>query len=185
MTQLAGDLEFVREAVRRSEGGSPRGIYFLWAALVLVGFPLVDLAPRWVGTYWTAAGPLGGVASAFLGWRAARRRGELRRREGVRQGLHWGGMLVAIFLSPLLVAKGLMSGEALSAVILLLLALGYFLAGVHLEPPLRWIGILLAAGYVLVLTLQRYAWTVLGILVAVAMVAAALLADRGRAPAEG
>jgi hypothetical protein len=54
--------------------------------------------------------------------------------------LHWGGLLGAIALAILLPARGLVPAAAVGPVILLLLALAYFLAGVHLDPAFRWVG---------------------------------------------
>jgi hypothetical protein len=64
-----GDLHYVQEVVRSSERRSaPKAIYFLWAVICLVGFTLVDFAPRRVGIFWMIAGPAGFVASAGIGW---------------------------------------------------------------------------------------------------------------------
>ena len=64
MTESASikdDLAFVRAAAEGSSVHVP-AIYLLWAAICLVGFPLVDVVgpgSSWIGIYWTIAGPLG------------------------------------------------------------------------------------------------------------------------------
>ena len=65
--------------------------------------------------------------------------------------LHWGGMLAATFLTVLMPINGLLPPDALGPAILLILALGYFEAGVHLDRPFLWVGLLMACGYVFVL----------------------------------
>jgi len=177
MDQIEQDLRYVRSAVEQAGASpTPRLLCFLWAALGGVGFALVDLRDAWVPAYWAVAGPAGFVVSAVLGWRHARRLGQGTARDGARHMLHWGGMLGAIALAVLLPARGLVPASAAGPVILLLLALGYFQAGVHLDPAFRWVGLLLATGYVLVLTMTTWGWLTLGVLFALALVATGLRA---------
>ena len=89
LKQLENDLGYVREVVQRSEHDrSPAGVYLLWAAIVLVGFALVDFAPTRVGFFWVVAGPLGGLTSGILGWRHSVRRGQVRREFAASDPLH-------------------------------------------------------------------------------------------------
>jgi hypothetical protein len=168
--RIHDDLEYVGGIVRRSEGGSPFSIYLLWAVMVLVGFSLVDFAPHRVGIFWLVGGPLGGAASALLGYRHGRRIGQLSREEGFRHLWHWGGVMTAILLVVPLAPMAGVDWSALSRVILLIIALSYFLAGVHLERPLRWIGALMMAGYVALFFMTNYGWTLVGILVAAGLI---------------
>lgn len=181
LDQLEADLGYVRDAVRKSERErSPKAIYLLWAGIALLGFALVDFSRPLVGPYWAVAGPLGGAISFWLGWREGRSRGQLNREIGVRHALHWLAMMVAIWLTiPLAIMKKV-DWEVLNPIILLIIALGWFLAGVHLDRPLRWLGLLMAAGYVGVLFVPVYAWTLLGLLVAAGLVTTAFLTGRER-----
>jgi hypothetical protein len=79
-----------------------------------------------------------------------------------------------ILLSVLLATQGVLPGAGLGKVILLLVTLAYLLAGVHLERPLGFIGIVMAGGYVALFFIPAYGWTVLGALVALSLVATAL-----------
>lgn len=177
--ELHSDLSYVRRAIERSgTTRSSRAIYLLWAAAIVVGFPLTDFAPQWVGWYWVVVGPLGLVASLWLGWRAGVRQGQRDRARGYRHALHWTGMMVCIFLTVPLALAGVLPWEALSKIILLILALGYFLAGVHLERPLLWVGLLMLVGYGLLFVLDTYAWTILGAILGGAMILTAFLVGR-------
>ena len=176
MKQLQSDLGYVCGLLQKSErDGSPVTIYLLWAAISLVGFSLADFAPKYVGIYWTILGPLGGLISGLLGWRYNMRRGQVRRDLGVRQGLHWVGMMAIIFLALLLGMTRAVAWGELYRVILLIIALTYFLAGVHLERPLLWIGVLMAACYVALFFITAYGWTLVGTLIAGALVATGLI----------
>jgi hypothetical protein len=179
LEQLKGDLRFVRAAVDRADRlVPPTAIYFLWAVVGFCGFALVDVNDRWVPLYWSIAGPAGFLASAYIGWRHARHRGQMTAADGRRHMLHWGGMLTAVFLAVLIPANGFMHWDGLGPAILLILALSYFQAGVHLDRAMLWIGLLMGAGYVFVLLVPVYAWTVVGLVFATALMFAGLRGGR-------
>jgi len=180
-SRIESDLDYVRDVVDRSERStSPSSIYWLWAIIVLVGFPLADFAPRFVGLYWTIMGPLGGIASGILGYRFSRQLGQLNRKTGIRHALHWGSMMVVIFAAVGMGIAGTVAWTEIHRVILLILSLSYFLAGVHLDPPMLWIGLLMFAAYFAMFFLSAYAWTIVGIVVAAGMMVAAVTGGSGR-----
>jgi len=179
--RLEGDLRFVRGALDAStKSASPSALYFLWAAVVLVGFVLVDFQPDLVTEYWTIAGPAGFFASAYLGWRHARQTGQASASDGRRHVLHWAAVLVAVALAVLLARDGGMPPGTLQAVILLLLSLGYFTAGLHLDRRLLWVGFLMGVGSIVVTVVSLYAWTMVGIALAVSLVVAGMWEGRSR-----
>ena len=180
--QIESDLGYVKDLVKRSDSQpTPASVYLLWAALVLVGFTLVDLAPRTVGVFWMIAGPLGGIASGILAHRAGLHRGQTQREIGIRHALHWGGMLVLVALAVLLPVTGRIPPDEVGRVILLIVAFGWWTAGVHFDRVFLGMGGLMMLGFVGTLLLPQYAWTALGVLIAVALVIVAL--KRGRAHA--
>ena len=181
--QIQQDLDYVASAVRRQDPctGVP-AIYFLWAGIVLVGFALPDFRPQLAGAFWLVAGIGGGLLSWWLGERDARRRGVNDVALGRRYGMHWTIGGVGFFLSALPMITG--SGEPGQVVsnFLLVAGLVYALAGVHLERPLLWSGLLMLASYlVLVLFAPPYAWTITGVVIAVALAWSGLAAQRARA----
>lgn len=179
LEQLEGDLRFLRRAVESDHRShAPAAIYVLWAVAVVIGFALVDFRHSWVPGYWTIVGPAGFAASTYLSWRHARRAGRVSAFEGQQHVLHWGGTLVAILLAMLMPYVGAVPWDSINALILLVLALAYFTAGVHLDRSVVWVGVLLAAGYIGVALNLAYAWTVVGVVVAAAL----LMAGRRREP---
>ena len=183
-TSLEKDLQFIAGAVRRGQRkpGHPV-IYFLWAALILIGWTLPDFAPQYAAMFWIIAGPAGGLLSWWLGQRSAIAEGELDRDLARRYGLHWlisGMALFAVFL-PL--ASGNAADGYSSAIFgrqfLLVIALVYALAAVHLERGLAASAVIMGAGYV-VLTIWSppYLWTTMGIVVALSLLVAGLWARR-------
>ena len=180
------DLGYVREVVRRSERRAmPRAILRLWAAISLPGFAILDVAPELAGLYWLVAGVAGFLLSAWLGARGGRALGQESSETGRRHMLHWAGMGVAIFLLSF-GAEGWGSTAQDSAhAILLMVALGYWLAGVHLVPALKWMGVVAAAAYVALALLDGFAypWTAAGIAIAAGLLVASFAG--GTAGADG
>lgn len=177
--ELHADLSYVRGAVRKSEGSSSvRGIYLLWGVAILIGFPLADFAPGAVPLYWTIVGPVGFLVSGYLGYRAGVKRGQHERSIGLRHGLHWTAMMAAIGLIIPLAATGVLEFTSLNRIILLVLALSYFMAGIHLDRPLMWAGLVMVGGYLLLFFVNTYAWTIIGVALGAALFLSAALAGR-------
>lgn len=184
---IKDDIAYVRAAAERSQPVHVPAIYLLWAVLCLVGFPLVDvLGPGsdWVAVYWLVAGPLGTFLTWWLAVRAGRRAGQADRRTGKR----WMGHFLAFFgvglLGMGLAASGQLSWSGVSSLWILILALTYLLAGLHLERRLMPVGFVLAAGYVLTLYLPEYGATIAGVMVAVALAVQAWLGARAQHAAD-
>ena len=180
--QLQQDLNYVSTAVRRREHsvGIP-ALYLFWAAAVLVGFVSADFAPRITGGYWFVVGIGGGLLSWWMGERDDRQRGIRDVAQGRRYGLHWMISGIGYFLTALPMFVHGPSRDS-AAGFLLTTGIVYGLAGVHLERPLLWCGLLAFAGYAALVGLDLpYAWTVTGILIAACLVLAAVFAARTRA----
>ncbi len=170
------DLDYVAGAVRREDrdDGMPV-IYYLWAILVAIGWALPDFAQRWTGLYWIIAGPAGGVLSWWLGARHGASTGVNDTTLARRYAYHWLLALLAFLLVFLPALAGKVSAEAAAINILLVAGLAYTLAGVHLERPLLWSGLLVFAGYVALSTLELpYLWTITGLVVAASLILAGL-----------
>jgi hypothetical protein len=180
------DLGYVRDVVRRSERRAmPRAILWLWAAISVPGFAVVDVAPERAGLYWLVAGGAGFLLSSWLGARGARAIGQQSEGTGRRHMLHWAGMGVAVFLLSFGAEGWGSTPQGSSHAILLMVALSYWLAGVHLVPALKWMGVVAAAAYVGLAFVEGfpYPWTAAGIVIAAGLVVASLAG--GTAGAEG
>lgn len=180
---IRDDLNYVASTVRRQEyrSGVP-AIYFLWAAIVLVGFSLPDFAPPVTGPYWFVTGIVGGLLSGWLGARAGRRSGFNDKAMGRRYGWHWmiGGF--GFLLAGLPVILGQVDISVGTSSFLLVGGLVYALAGVHLERPLLWSGLLMLAAYVVMVIFQPpYVWTITGVAIALSLAWAGLAATRREA----
>ncbi len=180
--QLQQDLDYIAATVRRRDRpvGIP-AIYFLWAAIIGIGFALPDFAPRGLNAFWLVSGIGGGLLSWWLGERDARRSGVIDAELGRRYGLHWGigGIAFALTFLPLLLGR--VPAQQGGAGFLFTTGLLYALAGVHLERPLLWSGLLMLAAYaVLTVFALPYTWTLSGVVIALSLVWAGLSAQRAR-----
>lgn len=183
---IRDDLDYVARAVRHRDRpcGVP-AIYFMWAAIVAVGFPLADFMPGVTGAFWFVAGIGGGLLSWWIGARDARRSGISDKALGQRYGYHWTIGGVGFFLGAMPTFAGQVEPAQGAANFLLVGGLVYALAGVHLERPLLWSGLLMLAAYtVLVLFAPPYVWTITGIVIAISLLWAGLACRRARAAAE-
>ena len=176
--RLQEDLAYVATAVRHRDRrtGLP-AIYFLWAGIVLAGFALPDFAPKAAGAFWFVAGIGGGLLSWWLGQRAARKAGVNDSDLGKRYGLHWLIAGVAFVMCALPAIFGRVEMDIGVSNFLLVAGIVYALAGVHLERPLLWSGLLMLAAYaVLVVLSPPYAWTITGVVIAISLAWAGICA---------
>jgi hypothetical protein len=184
--QLHDDLRFVRDAVARREGPQrrPAAIYAVWAVYVLVGYTLLDVYPRAAGWFFLAGGIVGFILSAFLARRAAKQQGERDADEARRSLLHWGVGIVLAIAAAFALASVIppLRGTASGQLIVVMIGLVYFLAGVHFDRNFLWLGPVLIAGGVLVGLAPRYGWTALGVVIALGLVVPTLFPARRQTP---
>lgn len=182
---IRDDLDYVANTVRRQENSSGvPAIYFLWAAITLVGFSLPDFAPYAAGPFWFVAGIGGGLLSWWLGARDERKRGIRDKALGRRHGWHWTIGGIGFFLAALPLFVGRVGPALGTASFLLVGGIIYALAGIHLERPLLWSGALMLAAYVvLVVFALPYVWTITGVVIALSLVWAGWAASHRQARA--
>jgi hypothetical protein len=120
--------------------------------------------------------------TAVLGFRSHSWLGQLDRAKGWRHLAHWAGLLVATALAMLSSRWGVIGDRATPTVVLLVLAFGFWTAGVHLERPLRWVSLMMLVGYLLVISGRvAYPWTVVGLAVSGGLIVMALSGTRSDA----
>ncbi len=181
-SKIESDIEYVKDLVSKSDNSaSPSSIYVLWAVLIAAGFSMIDFAPRWVWVFWMIAGPVGGMFSGYLGCKAGANKGQMDREIGIKHALHWSGMLVFIFLAVLLGILGIVQGVVISQIILLIVALGWWTAGVHFDRNFLWLAGMMALGFLGTLFLDKYAWTTMGALLGVTLIIIAMRKGRNNA----
>jgi hypothetical protein len=129
--------------------------------LSVIGIGITDFSPADSYKYWVAMVPLFCGACLILEWSRARGKGTKWTTMLRTQLLHWIGLLVAVRLVFEMLHKGRLDNENTGLVILLLLALSTFIAGIHLGWRLCLVGGFLGAALVAATYLEEYVWILL------------------------
>lgn len=149
--------------------------YLAILLLAIAGAAWVSMTRTAIVHYWDFVAVVVAAVGIVVGWRAAATR-QARWRVAWTQALHWAAFLVAMNLVFLPSIQSILNADSTSLAVLLLLALGTFVAGVHMAAPL-----MCANGVVMALIVPAVAWLdqsallIALLLVAVAAVAATVL----------
>jgi hypothetical protein len=147
--------------------------YFAMLALALFGVAYTSVARQAMTTYWIALAPFFAVICVITRWRDVEGKA-LHWRLIQTEALHWVAVIVAMYIVFEAAVKQMMSSDASALMLLTLLALGTFTAGVHVA---AWR--ICLVGVVLALLVPAIAWleqaTLLLLLIAIVLVAIVVL----------
>jgi hypothetical protein len=148
--------------------------YVVVLILTLVGVAYASFSRQSMVGYWEFLAPVIGLLCIILGWPHAPDKAA-RWRLVWTQALHWAAFLVAMNLLLLSGVATLLSPDATGLTILTLLALGTFVAGVHIQ---AWqvcvLGAIMGLGVPAIAWIERSALLLLLLVAALALVGAAL-----------
>jgi hypothetical protein len=181
--KLADDLHFVRQAVKTSHTVQYRSVAIpvLWAVVIAVGFALNDfiLSPA-VGWYWALVPAAAGVLSGWLGQRAELSAGvQSDRQLGRRIALHWLATLMGMSAVLVIAVTHDLSMALAGQLLTLVFGIVYFLGGLHLDGRFLWPGLAAIAGSAAIGRIGPYSWTIVGAVIAGALIASALWTKGG------
>jgi hypothetical protein len=178
--QVQQDLHYVREVVTRADRSPQRraGIYWIWALYVLIGYPLMDFAPRYAGPFFMLAMIVCIAATVFLRHRNKKLAGVRARHD--RSGLFWWGGISLVILCSIGISIIIphISGQASGQITVMLIGILYFLSGVHYDRNFLWLGPILCVCGILVGFVPHYGWTALGVVLALGLIVPTLFAPR-------
>lgn len=126
--------------------------------LSLIGVGVTSISPHISHWYWLAMVPLFGGTCFAAEWAQARAEGRKWTALLRAQLLHWLALLVAVHLVFLLLKIGSLDNENTGLVILILLALTTFLAGIYLAWRFCVVGIFLALSVAVVTYVVQFLW---------------------------
>jgi hypothetical protein len=126
----------------------------------LIGVALTSAEVSYAPSYWIWLVPVYGILCVFTAWVRARHDLKVERPSILRQVFHWLGIAAALGLDFLIRSAGQETASAAGNYALLLLALGCFLAGVHLEWLFAIVGGLLMLALVVVVEAKEYVWLI-------------------------
>jgi hypothetical protein len=144
--------------------------------LSMIGIGITDFSPADSRLYWLAMVPVFAAACLILEWSRARGKGQKWTTIVRTQLLIWFGLLLAVLLVYLLLHTGRLDNENTGLIILLLLALTTFFAGIHLGWRLFIVGIFLGVALIGATYLEEFVWMFL--IIALVVVAIFLLLKR-------
>jgi hypothetical protein len=155
----------------------------IMVVLAMLGVGLTTTSRPLARAYWFWLVPVYGLLCVATAW-ARSGRGAVGFGPVVRQVVHWLAVAAALWIDFLVRGAGEETAVAAGYNALLLLALGCFLAGVHLEPLFAVVGLVLTATLLVVVRAEQYLWVVVVIgVAAVAAIVAALWVRRRAARA--
>ena len=156
--------------------------YVAMLALAVGGLVLTSFRGPTTHYYWMALAPAYALIVVISGWRHAET-GAARLQLAVTQALHWLAFVGAMWLMFLPQVRGVDSDNATSLTLLILLALGTFVAGVHAAVwKICVVGVLLALAVPAVAWVQESAVLLLisALLIAGGAVLFVIISRRGR-----
>lgn len=153
---------------------------------IMFGLFLANYSINRADWYWSAMFPVFGLVC--LGHQLIA--GDTHRMPGwkvvLKQVLHWLGPVVAVRIVFLQLYRGQMDADAVALMILLILAVTCFLAGIHFDRSFVWVSVFLVLVALLGTEIEAYFWlmVVLALLgVAVVIISAMLIRRRSSAAA--
>ena len=156
--------------------GLYESILIVLILLAIIGIGITDFSPAESHRYWFAMVPVFAGACLILEWSRARGKGQKWTTILRTQVLLWLGLLLAVRLAYLLLHTGRLDNENTGLIILLLLALTTFFAGIHLGWRLFIVGIFLGLALIGATYLEEFVWIFL--IMAIVVVAIFLLLKR-------
>ena len=144
--------------------------YILLLVLAVVGIAYTSVSPDSSAAYWKVLAPVFAVVCIVSQWPRVAAGGGAKTRLIVIQLVHWGAFLLTILLVFLPGVQTTVTSVLSAQIILYLLALSTFLAGLH---NVSWQ--LMAVGVLMALSVPAIAYLERSVLLGVVIVAAVLL----------
>lgn len=148
--------------------GPEGAIMILLVLFSIVGIGITDFSPLRSHWYWLAMVVVTGIACIVMEWSRAREKGLNTTSLVKKEVLIWLSVLVAVNLVYFLFHSGRLDSENTGLVILLILALATFLAGLRQDWRLCLLGVFLGGALILATYLEEFLWIVLMVVLAAA-----------------
>lgn len=128
--------------------------------LAFIGLVITDVHHNGGFSYWRYVVPLFAISGLFLSWYLRHKNQSHSVAFIWHELLHWAGLLLAVYLVSELLRVGLLSRFAASLVILTMLALALFLAGIYIELTFLVLGLVIGGFVVVIAFLTEYLYVV-------------------------
>ena len=148
--------------------------------LIMLGLFLANYSPKAADWYWSIMFPVFGLICLAHQLAGGKTHGMSAWQVPLQQALHWLGPIVAVRIIFLQFARGQMAADSVALMILLVLAVTSYLAGIHFDRSFVWVSIILALAALVGTEIETYLWliVVLGVLLIGLIVFSAVLMRR-------
>lgn len=136
-------------------------ITLLMLSFSFIGLIVSDIQQDGAWDYWRFMIPVFAALSIFLSWYLKKNKSGLSKLTVWHELIHWVGLALAVYLISIFLHIGLMGRFEAGLVVLVMLALTTFLAGIYIEPTFCVIGILLGVFSVAAALLATYVYTIM------------------------
>ena len=138
-------------------------IFAVLLFLSVLGVAITDAFETMSHWYWTAMVPVFFGACLYLEWQTSLESGVPTKTIVLKQIQHWLGLLAGIYLTFFLREIGSLDNQTTGLILLLLLGLTTFLAGVTMGWLFRLLGIFLGISLIFVAYTEHYLGFIIGI----------------------
>lgn len=128
--------------------------------LIMVGLFLANYKPRAAEWYWITMFPVFGLVCLGHQLTADTTAGLSAWGTPLQQALHWLGPVVAVRIIFLQFTRGQMAADSAALMILLVLAVTSYLAGLHFDRAFVWVSIVLALAALVGTEIETYLWLI-------------------------
>lgn len=141
----------------RKLGTIDKVIFIALIVFTLVGVAITNISPAEAHVYWLVMNMVFALAAIITGWHRVDNK-KAKARLVTSQMIHWGSTMVAVMVVYGFLHSGQIQNETVSLVIVLILALSTFLAGIQIGWQFSVVGILLAISAMMISYLEEYIW---------------------------
>lgn len=134
-------------------------IFITLITFTLIGVAITNISPAEAHLYWLVMSMVFAIAAIITGWQRTVNKKE-KTRLVTSQLIHWGSTMIAVMVVYGFLHSGQIQNETVSLVIVLILALSTFLAGLQIGWQFFIVGILLAISAVIISYMEEYIWLI-------------------------
>jgi len=129
--------------------------------LSFIGLIVSDIRQNGAWTYWRVMVPVYAILCLFLSWYLRRKQKIMTPATIWHELVQWFGLILAVYLVSIFVNVGLMGRFEAGLVVLTLLALTIFIAGIYVEATFFLVGLLLGIFAAAAAFMAAYVYTVM------------------------
>ena len=145
-------------------------IFVILVVFTLAGVAVTNFSPALAHNYWLGVVVVFAIASIICELRHAKKENQEHKYKIIRQIIHWIGTLLTVLAVYVLLHTGRVNYEETSLVMLLIIALATFLAGIYAGWRFYLLGLFLLVSTIVAAYIEEYLWVLGGIGIAIVVI---------------